>query len=189
MRRIALGVLVGLLPLVGCKETPPPAAPPPVDQGVDAAPADAALPEITIQMGNAAFEFEAVDAGPDAAPAAAARPAPKPARPVYRAPPPKPKPTARPAAVSAMATIQAHQGDVANCYSAVALKDPTVRGQIVVQWTLARDGRPSATAILKDTLKDKSVGACIKQKARGWRFPPPKGGVGVISYPFNLSVQ
>ena len=46
-----------------------------------------------------------------------------------------------------------------------------------------------AVAITQDTLKDKSVGACLKERARQWRFAPPGGGVQVISYPFDLSVQ
>lgn len=91
--------------------------------------------------------------------------------------------------LSPMQTIRAHQGDVSTCYGRVALKDPTIRGRITVQWTIGRDGTPMAVAIIEDTLKDKSVGACIKEKARAWRFPPPGGGVQVISYPFDLRVQ
>ena len=86
-------------------------------------------------------------------------------------------------------TIQRHMGDVEHCYGRVALKDPSIAGRIVVQWTLGRDGVPTGTAILKNTLKDPSVAACIKQKARRWQFPPPDGGLAVVSYPFDLRVQ
>lgn len=90
---------------------------------------------------------------------------------------------------TALSTIRSHYGDIERCYGPVAMKDPSVKGKIVVQWTLGRDGRPTATAILKNTLKNKSVAQCIRTRARSWQFPPPNGGVAVITYPFNLSVQ
>jgi hypothetical protein len=33
------------------------------------------------------------------------------------------------------------------------------------------------------------VAACIKARARTWRFPPQAGGVAVIRYPFQLRIQ
>lgn len=112
---------------------------------------------------------------------------------VRKAPPSAPPPAAASAPpgprLSPVQTIRAHQGDVSTCYGRVALKDPSIRGRITVQWTIGKDGMPMAVAITEDTLKDKSVGACIKEKARQWRFPPPGGGVQVISYPFDLKVQ
>jgi hypothetical protein len=102
-------------------------------------------------------------------------------------PPEKPAPAAR--RVSPMQTIRAHYGDVHHCYAKVALKDPTVAGRVTLQWTIGKTGMPQAVAITKNTLKDKSVGACLKVRAKKWKFPPPNGGVQVISYPFDLRVQ
>ncbi len=92
-------------------------------------------------------------------------------------------------APSAAGTIQKHWGEVEACYARVALKDPSIGGRIVLRWTLDRDGKPNTTQVIKDTLKDKSVSACIRARAQNWRFPPPEGGIGVITYPFNLRVQ
>jgi hypothetical protein len=58
-----------------------------------------------------------------------------------------------------------------------------------MQWTLGASGMPTATAVVKDTLSDKRVGRCIKARARTWQFPPPSGGVAVVTYPFDLRVQ
>jgi hypothetical protein len=100
---------------------------------------------------------------------------------------PSPPQTAR--EVSAQAVIRSHFSDVEACYGAVALKDPSVGGRIVVQWTLGADGTPTGVAITQDTLRSAAVTDCIKARARGWRFPPPAGGVGVVRYPFDLKVQ
>jgi hypothetical protein len=177
---------VAVLGLVACGEPTPQA---PVDARAPAIDAeiDAALPAIQISAGALQFEQDAADAGPDAAPVvapAAAKPKPRARKPKARA-----RPKARSATGAAMQTIRAHMGDVQHCYGRVALKDPTIQGRITMQWTLGRTGMPTATAVLKDTLKDKSVAKCLRTKARGWKFPPPDGGIGVITYPFDLRVQ
>lgn len=181
---------LALVALLGCTEQaseertpPPPDAGPVVDAVPDLAPADVALPRFVIVPGAVQIEVEHV-------PDAAAEP-PKPVRRGRKARrKPRPPTVSRPAqAVSAMSTIRAHWGEVERCYGDIALKDPTVQGRIVMQWTLGKDGMPTATAVLKDTLRDKRVSQCIKKRARAWRFPAPSGGVSVVTYPFDLRVQ
>ncbi len=175
------------LALCGCKADPPPATPAPDAMAVvDAAPADAALPKIKFVAQAMVIEIE--DMGvPDTAK--------EPAKPKRRASPrPKRAPKKRVTKASGkrasmMATIRKNMRDVEHCYGRVALKDPSIAGRIIVQWTVGKDGLPTATALLKDTLKDKSVGRCIRSKARKWRFPKPSGGVQVVTYPFDLRVQ
>lgn len=90
---------------------------------------------------------------------------------------------------SVMKTIRGNMNQVESCYGAVASKDPTIGGKIVMQWTLGASGKPSAARVKKDTLKDKSVGQCIARKSKNWSFPPPSGGVGVVSYTYRLRMQ
>ncbi len=181
--------LLTLYVLAGCTEKAPerpldaaPTAPP-----EDAAPApvvDARLPVIT--MGAAVVEeLEPPDAAP---PIELKKLRKRRKRPVRGAEPARPKAAPR-RATTAMDTIRAHWGEVERCYGAVALKDPTVQGRIVLQWTIGKDGTPTGTAVVQDTLKDKSVGACLKQSARAWKFPPPASGVQVLKYPFDLRVR
>jgi hypothetical protein len=87
------------------------------------------------------------------------------------------------------AVIESHYGDVEACYAPIGLKDPRVAGRIVLQWTLGADGRPSAVAVVQDTLSNPAVGACLKTRARAWQFPPPEGGVGVVRAPFDLRIE
>lgn len=87
------------------------------------------------------------------------------------------------------AAVRAHFGDVEACYGPVALKDNTVAGRITLQWTLGAEGKPTAVAVVLDTLSDPAVATCLKARARSWQFPPPTSGVAVVRYPFDLRVQ
>ena len=87
------------------------------------------------------------------------------------------------------AAVRAHFGDVEACYGPVALKDNTVAGRITLQWTLGAEGKPTAVAVVLDTLSDPTVATCLKARARSWQFPPPTSGVAVVRYPFDLRVQ
>lgn len=165
---------------------------------VDARVVDAALPDAQVvdaavvdaEVDAAAPDAE-VDAGPIVLPAVTiqkAKPAaPKKAKPAARTPKKAEKQTSLQS--SAMDTIRRHMGDVEHCYGRVALKDTSIAGRIVMRWTLDRTGKPTAVAVVSDTLKDKSVAACIKERAIHWQFPPPSGGIGVVTYPFNLRVD
>lgn len=186
-------------------------------QPADAAPApDAAAPgssdagardggsAIKIVAGAPVFEAEpdgkleaAAVAAPESAPAAPEAVKPDPPKRAVRKRRKKVAPKAAPTSappppsrrISPMQTIRSHYGDVHHCYARVALKDSTIAGRITLQWSIGPDGMPQAVAILNDTLKDKSVGQCLKAKARTWKFPATGGGVQVISYPFDLRVQ
>ncbi len=157
--------------------SPPDAAPP---AAADAAPE----PELKIVAGEATIVAEAPDAAA-APPVVAKRPAPTApagARPVAPRPP-------RGREANALAAIRAHHAEVEGCYAPVALKDPTIAGRIVLSWTLGRDGMPTAVSVTQNTVRDPSVAACLRDRARKWRFPPPAGGIGVVTYPFDLRVQ
>lgn len=210
--------LFALALLAGCADrSDPPAAPPPAPVSTPSAPlsaappVDASAPDLGSDAalnGDAGGTDASADGGPGAdggikiiaqAPIFIAdeAPKPKPKRARKKRAPKKPKPVAKapskpaPKArrISPMQTIRAHYGDVHHCYARVALKDPTVAGRVTLQWTIGKSGMPQAVAITKNTLKDKSVGKCLKARAKTWKFPAPGGGVQVISYPFDLRVQ
>lgn len=188
----ALGVLVLLglgVVLLGEEEPPPPPPPPAVDAG----PADAGFklvmgtPVVVVELPDGGLELSSeADAS---APVAAATPKKRRQRRARKRRTKKTaaKPTGRKASI--MATIRANLGDVQDCYGRVALKDPTIAGTVVMRWNLGPDGKPTGVAVARDTLKDKSVSACIKQRSRSWRFPPPSGGVTVVTYPYNLKME
>lgn len=186
---------------LGCAERSPPVSTGRVDAAArpvvrDAAPMDSAVDSavdagFTITMGEPVFAVE-ITVGDAAVPPP--KPPKKRLKRRWRRRAPRADKTLRRApkavvAPTAMGTIRRNMKDIEQCYGQVALKDPTIKGRIVLQWTLGSDGMPTATRLVKDTLKDKSVGRCIKRRAKRWRFPPPSGGISVVTYPFDLRVQ
>lgn len=187
IRPVSLAALCLAL-LAGCRDEPPArpdAAPPP--------PPDAAIPDAAIP--DAAVDAAPLDASTDAQVVLGQvtmikLDAPKPATPKpATAPRAAPPAAATGRQVSIMGTIERHQGEVVDCYAAVAENKPDVAGQLTVQWTLGADGTPTGASIARDTLGDPAVGACVKAKAVKWKFPPPDGGLGVVKYTWNLKLQ
>ncbi len=91
--------------------------------------------------------------------------------------------------VSIMGTIRANWSDVERCYGNAVAKDSSLAGKITFKWTLGAKGVPSAVSVVRDTLADKGVGNCIRKRAKSWQFPPPRGGVGVVKYTYDLRTQ
>lgn len=203
---ILVGTCLILVSALGC-EGPEPAEPATMQTSVATAHLEPQEPETPSEpeadtpvieampvMVEAEVEVAPEPPQPEAAPEPARRVRKRRRRRAKRKPAPAPsraarKPAGRLARSSIMRTINAHLGDVEQCYSRVALKDPSIAGRIVMQWTLGQDGRPTGVALLSDSIRDKSVGRCLKARARNWKFPPPEGGVAVVTYPFNLRVQ
>lgn len=194
--------------LAGCTESPAPKAPPeatkiateitpsptPAPERPDAEPEiviEAMPAEIVLEVGEAIVEVEAAPAPAIAVSAAPKKRARRKAKRSRRRPqtPAMAKAPAAPTRLgrrTVMQTINAHMGDVQRCYAA---NGDDHEGRLVLQWTLGSDGQPTGVAVLQNTLGQKSVARCIKTAARRWRFPPPEGGVAVVTYPFNFAVQ
>ena len=169
-------------------ESPPSTLPPPPPDAASVAPSAALAPDLgfTIVAGTPTIVAEAPIVTPEAR--SRVPRAPGPGNVSSSAPPPAQSP-ARPAEVSAQNVIRSHFSDIEACYGAVALKDPSVAGRIMVQWTLGADGTPTGVAITQDTVRSAAVTDCIKTRARAWKFPPPAGGFGVVRFPYDLKVQ
>ncbi len=188
-----LRLWAGLALIGGFACASPEAVPPPVVLDAGSLPLDAAPPPPTTAPDAAVPTFiigaPVIVAAPPVVTAVASTPAAR-GRPTGR-----PGAASRPTAGKKSSTggvdavIESHYGDVEACYAPIALKDPRVAGRIVLQWTLGADGRPSAVAVVQDTLSNPAVGACLKARARAWRFPPPDGGVGVVRAPFDLRFE
>lgn len=82
--------------------------------------------------------------------------------------------------------IRRHQNQIRFCYEKELQKNPSLEGKVAVQFTIDGTGSVSQVLIQEDSVgSDGSVGRCINQRVRRWRFPEPKGGGEVIvTYPW-----
>ncbi|HME90933.1 MAG TPA: AgmX/PglI C-terminal domain-containing protein [Myxococcaceae bacterium] len=80
--------------------------------------------------------------------------------------------------------VNAHLQEVRGCYERALLRDPALAGKVVLEWTIALSGKVNSSRTKSSTLKNSAVEACILQSLNTWQFPPAKGGVVIVSYPF-----
>jgi outer membrane biosynthesis protein TonB len=80
--------------------------------------------------------------------------------------------------------INSHLNEVHGCYERALLKQPSLAGKVVLEWTIGAAGRVVAAKTKSSTLSNAAVEACILSSLKSWTFPAPKGGVVIITYPF-----
>jgi outer membrane biosynthesis protein TonB len=80
--------------------------------------------------------------------------------------------------------VNSHLQEVYACYERALLKDPSLAGKVVLEWTIGTNGRVAAVKTKSSTLRNPSVEACILGGLKTWTFPPAKGGAVIITYPF-----
>ncbi len=76
-----------------------------------------------------------------------------------------------------------------SCYERELKKDPTLKGKIVVQFTIGPMGRVTNSKIGSSSMRNAAVGSCILGRIRSWRFPKPEGGSVTVSYPFVFTAS
>lgn len=78
------------------------------------------------------------------------------------------------------ARIRAIQG----CYEKELKRNPSLKGKVVVRFTISTSGRATEIELEEDTMHNDAVGSCIRAIIRGWTFPfKPESDVPV-AYPF-----
>ncbi len=81
--------------------------------------------------------------------------------------------------------ISRHITEVRKCYEDAILRMPSIEGQLMVDFTIASNGRVSSANVKETTMKDVGVGKCITDRLSQWEFPQPKGSRQVsVLYPF-----
>ena len=81
-------------------------------------------------------------------------------------------------------TVNAHLQEVRACYERALLKEPGLAGKVVLEWTISLSGDVATAKTKSSTLHNSAVESCILQDLKSWRFPPAKGGLVIVSYPF-----
>lgn len=81
------------------------------------------------------------------------------------------------------AVIRKNLPAIRYCYQRELQKNPGLGGKITMKFVIAKDGSV-ASADVKSSIPDGSVGSCIAGRFMRFEFPAPEHGIVVVSYPF-----
>ena len=82
------------------------------------------------------------------------------------------------------ATLSGKGAQARGCYERALLKEPGLAGKVVLEWTISTGGTVVSAKTKSSTLRNGEVEGCILRNLKTWKFPPAKGGVVIVSYPF-----
>jgi TonB family protein len=84
--------------------------------------------------------------------------------------------------------VRRHINEVKYCYDQALARQPKLDGRMVAQFTIAGSGQVLASAVASSTLGSPAVEMCVTKAIMRWQFPAPdKGGLAIVSYPFQFS--
>ena len=80
--------------------------------------------------------------------------------------------------------VASHREELRSCYERAVLENPTLEGTCTLRIVIAGDGSVGTTSLQGSTLRSVSLGRCLLQLVRTWRFPPPTDGkTAAVDYP------
>ncbi len=82
------------------------------------------------------------------------------------------------------AEVRRNLSQIRYCYQRELSRDPNLGGKITMRFTIASDGSVSSAAAKHDSVHNDVVQQCITNRFLRMRFPEPKHGIVVVSYPF-----
>lgn len=81
--------------------------------------------------------------------------------------------------------VRTNLGEVRRCYNAGLSRDPTLKGRVVVRFTISSEGRVQKAVVTETDIPDPTMLACLLSVAEEFVFPEPDGGGNVVvTYPF-----
>jgi outer membrane biosynthesis protein TonB len=85
------------------------------------------------------------------------------------------------------AYVRSRKSAIQGCYEKELKRTPTLKGKVVVRFSITTSGRTSEIEIEENTLGNDAVGSCIKTLIRGWVFPFHPPSDVPVAYPFVFS--
>jgi TonB family protein len=83
--------------------------------------------------------------------------------------------------------VKARKSAIQNCYERELKRNPSLKGRVVVRFSITPAGRSAEIEIEENSLGNEAVASCIRTVIRTWVFPfKPSSGV-TVSYPFVFS--
>lgn len=84
--------------------------------------------------------------------------------------------------------IRNHMNKIRYCYQKELVKDPRLKGKVIIRFIIKNDGTVSKAEVKSSELGNATVDNCVNERFYHMVFPPPTGGGQVIvSYPFNFA--
>lgn len=83
--------------------------------------------------------------------------------------------------------IKARLSAIQGCYESQLKRNPSLKGRIVVRFTIGTTGRVTEVDIDENQMGNDEVASCIKAKIRAWTTPFKPEADATVSYPFVFS--
>lgn len=83
--------------------------------------------------------------------------------------------------------VRARKMAIQNCYEKELKRNPSLKGKVVVRFSINPQGRTTDIDIEENSLGNEAVGSCIKTVIRGWVFPFKPPADVPVAYPFVFS--
>lgn len=84
--------------------------------------------------------------------------------------------------------VNRHKPEVRQCFREGLMRDPGLRGEVEVAFTIQGDGSVAYPTIARSTVNDGAVDACVTAAVKRWRFPVfvASGGDVDVKFPFAV---
>jgi len=83
--------------------------------------------------------------------------------------------------------VKARLKAIQNCYEKELKRNPSLKGKVVVRFSIMPSGRTGDIDIEENTLGNDAVGSCIRSVIRSWVFPFKPDDEVPVAYPFVFS--
>ena len=80
--------------------------------------------------------------------------------------------------------IERHARAFRYCYEKQLLKDPSIHGKVVLNWTISKSGAVEAAKWKSSQIQSSEVNTCLISRLRDLHFPKPKGNAVTVDFPF-----
>ncbi len=77
--------------------------------------------------------------------------------------------------------INSHNDAIEYCYKRESKLDPNLKGDVMVEFVIAYNGRVTNVRVTDSSLRNKQVESCIIGRIRGWRFKPISKAEGDVT--------
>jgi hypothetical protein len=74
---------------------------------------------------------------------------------------------------------------VVSCYETALQRNPTLQGQLAMQWTISGEGKVLESKVVQSTLGG-GVGECVREAIEGWKFPTRLKAPTVVDHVFEF---